>query len=108
VHDQRRIAAVVDDQRRAAAIRPLEGFVRTPPVFVERLTLPREYRRALRVMRGSARLGTADHDGGGRMILSREDIARDPPHVGSQLGECLNQDRGLNRHVQAAHDAGAR
>ena len=53
------------------------------------------------------RLRTADDDGGGRVILRREDVARHPAHVGAERVERLDQHRGLNRHVQRAHDARA-
>ena len=56
---------------------------------------------------GAAGLRPADDDGGGRVILRREDVARHPAHVGAELGQRLDQHGGLNRHVQAAHDAGA-
>ena len=41
------------------------------------------------------------------MVLRREDVARDPADVGAEVGQRLDEHRGLNRHVQAAHDAGA-
>ena len=53
---------------------------------------------------GAAGLGTADDDRGGGVILRREDVARDPAHVGAELGQRLDEDGGLHRHVQAAHD----
>src|SRR5207247_9679083 len=40
VHHERRVAAVVDDQRGARAVRPLERLARAPPVLVERLAFP--------------------------------------------------------------------
>ena len=49
----------------------------------------------------------ADDDRGGGVILGREDVARDPAHVGAELGQRLDEHRRLNRHVQAAHDARA-
>ena len=47
VREQRRIAAVVDDQRRAEGlaagrVRELQGLLEAPPVLIERLALPRE------------------------------------------------------------------
>ena len=80
---------------------------RAPPVFVERLALPREHRNAARVLRRAAGLRTADDDRRGRVILRREDVARHPAHVGAELGERLDEHGGLNRHVQRAHDARA-
>ena len=41
------------------------------------------------------------------MVLGREDVARHPPHVGAEVVQGLDEHRGLHRHVQAAHDAGA-
>src|SRR5205085_1984143 len=57
VHQQRRVAAIVDDQRRAAAVGPLERLLRAPPVLLERLALPGEDRRALRIVDGAAVFG---------------------------------------------------
>ena len=78
----------------------------TTSVLFERLALPREYRRAARVGR-AARFRTTDGDRGRGVILSREDVAAHPAHVGAEFGERLDQHGGLNRHVQAAHDARA-
>jgi hypothetical protein len=41
------------------------------------------------------------------VILRREDVARDPAHIRTEQRERLDKDASLNRHVQAAHDAGA-
>ena len=51
--------------------------------------------------------GRPDHDGGRRVVLRREDVARHPAHVGAQFRQRLDQHRGLHGHVQAAHDARA-
>jgi hypothetical protein len=45
MHEQRGVSTVVDDESRAAAVRPDERFGRAPPVLLERFPLPREYRR---------------------------------------------------------------
>ena len=107
VHEQGRVAAVVDDQGRAAAVGPLERLLGAPPVFVERFTLPCEHRNALRVLHRALCFRAADHDGRCGVILRREDVARDPAHVGAEIGERFDEHRRLNRHVQAAHDARA-
>src|SRR5262249_28028270 len=91
VYHERRVAAIVDDDRRAAAVGPLERFARAPPVLLERLALPREHGRALRILRRAARLGPADDDRGGGVVLRREDIARDPAHVSAELGQRLDE-----------------
>jgi hypothetical protein len=104
VHEQRRVAAIVDDQGRPAAVRPFERLLGAPPVLVQRFALPGEHRRALGILRGAASLRAADDDGGGRVILGRENVARHPAHVGAELVQRLDQHGGLNGHVQAAHD----
>src|SRR5579864_2901501 len=75
-----------------AAIAPIEDAVRVLPVIRKRLALPGEYRRATR------------GDGGGGVILSREDVARGPAHLRSKLLQRLDQHGGLNCHVQGAAD----
>ena len=104
VHEQRRVAAVVDDQRGALAVRPHQALDRAPPVLVERLTLPREHRDAARVGHRAAGLGPADDDRRRGVVLRREDVARHPAHVGAEQRQRLDEHAGLNRHVQAAHD----
>ena len=51
-------------------------------------------------------LGTDDHRGGG-VVLRREDVARAPAHLGAERDERLDEDRGLDGHVQRARDARA-
>ncbi len=107
VHQQRRVAAIVHDQCRAAAVGPLERLLRAPPVLVERFTFPGEHRRALRFACRATGFEPADDDRGGGVVLGREDVARHPAHVGAKLGQRFDQHRGLNGHVQRPHDAGA-
>jgi hypothetical protein len=40
-----------------------------------------------------------------RVVLRREDVARRPPHLGTQLDQRLDEHSGLDRHVQRAGDA---
>ena len=49
----------------------------------------------------------ADGDRRGGVILGREDVARRPPHPGAQRDQGLDQDGGLDGHVQRAGDARA-
>ena len=39
------------------------------------------------------------------MILRREDVARNPAHVGAQIGKRLDEYGSLHGHVQRTHDA---
>ena len=46
-------------------------------------------------------------DGGGGVVLGREDVARGPAHVGAKGDQRFNQRGGLDGHVQGADNAGA-
>ena len=81
VHEQRGVAAVVEDHVRAVTVGPREHLLGAPPVLLERLALPGEDGDALRVVRGA--VGT-DRDGGGGVVLGREDVARRPAHLGTR------------------------
>jgi hypothetical protein len=95
VYEQRGVATIVEDHVRTLATRPRQCLLGAPPVLVERLALPRED--------GDATRG----DGGGGMVLRREDVARRPPHLGSERDERLDEHRSLDRHVQRAGDPSA-
>ncbi len=99
VDQQRRVATVVDDQVGAAAVGPDQRLARAPPVLLQGLALPGEHRHAGRALGSPV---TDDHGRGG-VILRGEDVARDPADVGAEIGQRLDQDRRLDRHVQAAH-----
>ena len=82
------VTAVVQDQVRALAVWELEDPVREAPVFVHRLALVGEDRRATGSNRSSS------------VVLGREDVAGRPAHLGAERDQRLDQNRGLNRHVQ--------
>ncbi len=96
MHDDGEIAAIVENHVGRPAVRPANGPLDALPVFFLRLALPGED--------GNAGGG----DGGGGMILGREDIAGRPAQFGAQRPQGLDQDGRLNGHVQAAGDARAR
>ena len=75
------------------AVGPLEDLVGVFPVLVEGLALVGED--------GDAGGG----DGGGGMILGREDVARGPADLGAEGLERLDQDGRLDGHVERAGDA---
>jgi hypothetical protein len=95
MEQQGRVAAVVQDHVGVARIRPLEDPVGVVPVFGEGFALHGVDRDAV------------GGDGGGGVVLGREDVAGGPAHLGAQGGEGLDQHRRLDGHVQAAGDAGA-
>ena len=41
------------------------------------------------------------------MVLGREDVARAPPNFGAEGGDGLDEDGGLDCHVERPDDAGA-
>ena len=100
VHEERHVAAVVDDEVRAVAlgvgVRPGDGVHRALPVLLERLALPGE---------DGGRAVARDRRGG--VVLRREDVARAPADVAAELLERLDEDRRLDRHVERARDARA-
>ena len=95
MHEHRGVAAVVEDHVRHAAVVPVEHAGGVVPVVLQALALDGEHRHA----------GCGDR--GGRMVLRRVDVARDPAHVGAERLQRLDQHGGLDRHVQRAGDARA-
>ena len=95
VEQQGGVAAVVQDHVGVGAVGPLEDAVGVVPVLLERLALAREHR------------GARGRDRGGGVVLGREDVAGGPAHVRAEGLQGLDQDRGLDRHVERAGDAGA-
>ena len=95
MHEQRRVAAIVEDHVGRAAISPFEDVVRVVPIVFEALALIGEHRHA------------GGRDRRGRMVLRRIDVARGPADVGAERLQRLDQHRGLDRHVQGARDARA-
>ena len=89
----RRVAAVVEDHVGAGL--EAEDAVGVGPVVLERLTFDCEHRDA---GRGDRRR---------RMILRRVDVAGGPADLGAERRQRLDEDGGLDRHVQRAGDARA-
>src|ERR1700761_1882562 len=84
VDEKRGVATVVDDELRAEATLVRERLRGTPPIFFERLALPGEDGYA-----GSS-------NGGGGMVLRREDVAGGPAHRGAEVDQRLDEHRGLD------------
>ena len=95
MHQHGGVAAVVEDHVGRAAAMPVEQLCGVVPVFGEALALHREHGNAGRGDRGRG------------VILRRIDVAGDPADVGAERRQRLDQDRGLDRHVQRAGDARA-
>ena len=95
VDEKRHVAAVVDDQLRAFAVREARAPGRCTTSILRGLAFPGENRNA----------GFGDRGGG--MILRGENIATCPAHVRAEIDQRLDQNGGLNRHVQRTGDAHA-
>ena len=99
VHQQRGIATIVQDHVGAFALRTLgaklENAMGVVPVILQRLPLDGEHRCPV----GS--------DGGGGVVLGREDIARGPADLRTQGLQGLDQHGRLDGHVQRTGDARA-
>src|SRR4029450_959618 len=67
VYEQCGVTAIVEDHVGKFVIWPVENLAGTPPVFLQRLALPGEYRHALGIVRRTVR---PDYDGGGCEVLS--------------------------------------
>ena len=98
------VAAVVDDLVGPAAVAEVEGAFGTPPVFFEGFAFPGEDGDAAGIGGGAAGFRPADSQRGGGMVLGAEDVAGAPAHVGAEGRQRLDEDGGLDGHVQAAHD----
>jgi hypothetical protein len=94
VHHRRQVAPVVEDHVERLAVGEEERLLDAPIEFLVGHSLPGVDREA--------RLG----DGGGGMVLRREDVAAAPGDLGAELLERLDQDGRLDRHVKAAGDPG--
>ena len=95
VDEQRHVAAVIDHELRAFAVRERDRLIGAPPIFFERFALPREDRHA------------GFRDRGSGVILRGENIAARPADIGAEFDERLDENRRLDGHVQRAGDAHA-
>jgi hypothetical protein len=74
---------------------PVEDLADIVPIVGQALALDREHRDA------------GGGDGGGGVVLGREDVAGRPADFGAQRLQRFDQHRGLDRHVQRTGDARA-
>ena len=98
VDEQGHVTAIVDDHVRSPALLvglgPGAGRKGALPVLLEALSLPCVDSRDVFLRNGSRGL-----------VLGGEDVARGPADVGAELLQGLDQDCGLDRHVQRSRDA---
>lgn len=95
VHEQSGITTIIDQDVWTIGIWPCEHLQGAVPVLLQRLSLPGED------------IGSLGFDNGGSsLVLSRVDVATGPSDLGAERGESLNEDGGLNGHVEGSTDAG--
>ena len=90
VEEESDVAPVIDDELRAFSLGVDDGFPGAIPVLLEGFALPSED--------GNASRG----DGGGGLILSRENIATGPTDIGSEGDKGFNEHSGLDGHMEGA------
>jgi len=91
----REVAAVVDDQLELLAVGKDQRLLDAPVVILVGLALPGVNRHA------------GGRDGRRRVVLRGKLVATAPSYQGAKLGERLDQNGRLDRHVQAARHMGA-
>ncbi|RAO58157.1 hypothetical protein LUPAC06_02384 [Micromonospora saelicesensis] len=101
VNEQGGVAAVVEDHVGALPVRPGEHLLGAPPVLRQGLALPGVDRNSGRSLGGAVR---ADDDRRGGVVLGGEDVAGRPAHLRAERDQRLDQDGGLDGHVQGAGD----
>ena len=89
------VAAVVDHHFGTLAVAMVQRLVGAFPIFFEGFALPGEHRN------------TRGGDGGGSVILRREDVAACPAHACAEVDQRLDENRGLDRHVERTGDPDA-
>ncbi len=95
VDEEGDVATVIDDELRAFVAWEDDGLPGAPPVFFEGLAFPGKDG------------GAGGRDGGGGVVLGGEDVAGGPTDIGAEFLEGLDEDTGLDGHVQGAGDADA-
>jgi len=93
VDEEGGISTIIDDHVGSLSVGPEKGVLGAPPVFLNGLSLP-----------GEDGSGTGSNNGGGGMVLGGEDVAGAPADIGSEVGEGLDEDGGLDGHVERSHD----
>jgi len=100
VDEEGHVASIIDDDVGSVALSvvrgPGDGVEGALPVLLEGLALP-----------GEDGGGAVARDGGRGVVLGGEDVARAPPEISAELLEGLDEDTGLDGHVEGSGDAGA-
>ena len=94
VDEKSHVSSIIDNKVASITLgilRPCDGVEGALPVLLKSLSLP-----------GEDCGGAITSDGGGGVILSGEDVATAPSDFSAHLFESLNEDCGLDGHVEGA------
>ena len=100
-----RIATIVNNQIWSSSIWPYQRFLRAPPVFGQCLALPSVHWGPNWMIQRSA---SPNYNGRCRCVLGRENVATNPTYISTKVDQGLDQDGGLDGHVQRPHHLRAR
>jgi len=95
VDEEGGVTSIVNKHVGASSIAPVKGLLSAPPVLLEGLSLPGE---------ASSRVAG---NGGSSVVLGGEDVARAPSDLGAKGSEGLDEDGGLDGHVERSSDLGS-
>ena len=84
-----------------SAITPVKNLLRTPPVLFESLALPGKHGGSFRAFWCSS----TNHHGSGSIVLGGENVTAGPTNICTQCDKSLNQNCGLNGHVERTRNA---
>ena len=96
VDEESSITTIIDENIWAVAIWPGKHSVGAIPVLLKGLTLPGENVGSLSL-----------DDSSGGVVLGGEDVARSPSYLSTESLEGLDENSGLDGHVEGSRDLGA-
>ena len=83
------ISSIINNKGGSEVTGPADGLPGALPVLLKGLSLP-----------GKDRRGTSRSNGSSGVVLSGVDVARAPPELSTERGQSLDQDSGLDGHVE--------
>ena len=98
---QSRIATIIDDQSWSLTVPEIESLFSACPILFERFAFPSKNGNTCWFVHSAI----TNHDRRGRFVLSGKDVTGYPTDFRTELDKRLDQNRGLNSHVQTAHDS---
>ena len=108
------VTSVIEDHVEGLAVREEDGLLETPHVLLVSLPLPGidwdstgGHGSCSVILHGTVRIDLKEKSPSLMAHLGGEDVAGAPCDVGSELDQSLDEDRGLDGHVETAGNPGA-